>query len=278
MCARSISTRKVCAVVGLDLDVEPAVEGDRLVVLRGLEVLRHVRVEVVLPREPAPLGDLAVQRQADADGRLDAFRVEHRQRAGQAQADRADLGVGLGAELRRAAAEHLRGGAELDVHLEADDRVEARSPRRRTRAGSSSGGSSRRQASARLLVEQRPAPAVEQRLQRGADAVEPVVGHRRRHDLQADRQAVLGPGRSAATSPGLPARLAGMVATSLRYIASGSSSFSPSRNAVVGAVGETSTSPARTRRRSRAAMSVRTFCACRSRRRSSRWTARRCRA
>ena len=33
-----------------------------------------------------------------------------------------------------------------------------------------------------------------------------------------------------------------MVARSLRYIASGSSSFSPSRNAVVGAVGETSTS------------------------------------
>ena len=33
-----------------------------------------------------------------------------------------------------------------------------------------------------------------------------------------------------------------MVARSLRYIASGSSSFSPSWNAVVGAVGETSTS------------------------------------
>ena len=36
--------------------------------------------------------------------------------------------------------------------------------------------------------------------------------------------------------------LAGMVATSLRYIASGSLSFSPSLNAVVGAVGEISTS------------------------------------
>ena len=42
--------------------------------------------------------------------------------------------------------------------------------------------------------------------------------------------------------PGTPARLAGMVARSLRYIATGSSSFSPSLNAVVGAVGETSTS------------------------------------
>ena len=36
-----------------------------------------------------------------------ALRVDDRQRAGQAQAGRADLGVGLGAELGRAAAEHL---------------------------------------------------------------------------------------------------------------------------------------------------------------------------
>ena len=34
--------------------------------------------------------------------------------------------------------------------------------------------------------------------------------------------------------PGMPARFAGIVVTSLRYIASGSSSFSPSLNAVVG--------------------------------------------
>ena len=43
------------------LDLELAVVGDRLVVLRGLEVLRHVRVEVVLPREPAGRGDLAAR-------------------------------------------------------------------------------------------------------------------------------------------------------------------------------------------------------------------------
>ena len=55
----------------VDVDVGPAVEGDRLVVLRGLEVLRHVRVEVVLPREAAPLGDRAVQRQPDPDRGLD---------------------------------------------------------------------------------------------------------------------------------------------------------------------------------------------------------------
>ena len=51
---------------GGDLDVEVAVEGDRLVVLRGLEVLRHVRVEVVLPGEAAGLRDRAAEREAEA--------------------------------------------------------------------------------------------------------------------------------------------------------------------------------------------------------------------
>ena len=43
-------------------------------------------------------------------------------------------------------------------------------------------------------------------------------------------------------SPGTPARFAGIVVRSFRYIASGSSMRSPIRNAVVGAAGLTSTS------------------------------------
>ncbi len=45
--------------------------------------------------------------------------------------------------------------------------------------------------------------------------------------------------------PGSPARFTGMVVTSLRYMASGSSIFSPRRKAVVGAVGDTTTSASR---------------------------------
>ena len=41
---------------------------------------------------------------------------------------------------------------------------------------------------------------------------------------------------------GTPARFAGIVKMSFRYIAIGSSAFSPIRNAVVGDVGDTSTS------------------------------------
>ena len=42
--------------------------------------------------------------------------------------------------------------------------------------------------------------------------------------------------------PQIPAKLTGIVATSFKYIASGSLLFSPILNAVVGAVGETNTS------------------------------------
>ena len=61
-----------------------------------------------------------------------ACAVEHRQRAGQAQADRADVGVGRRAEAGGAAAENLGGGGELDVHFEADHRLIARDEFRRS--------------------------------------------------------------------------------------------------------------------------------------------------
>ncbi len=107
--------------IAADLDIQPAVNAERLVVLRDLVVLRHVRIEVVLPREPAPARDRAVQRQADPDRVLDRGPVDHRQRTWQAEADRADRSVRVRAEHGRAAAEHLRRGAELDVCLEPDD-------------------------------------------------------------------------------------------------------------------------------------------------------------
>jgi hypothetical protein len=102
----------------LELDVEEAAGVDGLVVLGGLEVLGHVRVEVVLPGEAGPWRDLAVEGEPDPDGRLDGLLVDDRQGTRQAEADRADLGVGLGPEAGRAAAEHLRRGVELDVYLE----------------------------------------------------------------------------------------------------------------------------------------------------------------
>ena len=178
-------TRKVLAV---DLDVEVAVRAQRLVVLGDLEVLRHVRVEVVLPGEPAPARDLAVQGQADPDRVLDRRPVHHRQRAGQAQADRADLGVGFGAEGGRAGAEHLGPGAQLHVGLQADHRLVAlhRLGERDQRVGHVMVYSPFASASSGW-----PQRLRERGLGRGGDPVEPVVGQRGRHHLQPDRQAVL---------------------------------------------------------------------------------------
>ncbi len=66
---------------------------------------------------------------------------------------------------------------------------------------------------------------------------------------------------TGARFPGTPARFAGMVATSFRYICSGSSIFSPSLNAVVGADGVAMTSTCANAASKSRWMSVRTFCA-----------------
>src|SRR5437868_685359 len=73
------------------LDVEIAVGAERFVVLRDLEVLRHVGIEVVLAGEPAPRRDRAMQRKPDADGGFDRGCVGHWQRAGQTETGRAGV-------------------------------------------------------------------------------------------------------------------------------------------------------------------------------------------
>src|SRR6266542_3963122 len=108
----------------IDLHVEVSREADRKVVLGDLEVLRHVRVEVVLPVEERVPSDLAVQRKTDPHDVLDRSLVRYRQRARKPQADGADVGVRGGPELVPAAAEHLRARRQLDVALKADDGLE----------------------------------------------------------------------------------------------------------------------------------------------------------
>ena len=117
-----------------DLDV--AELGDRLVVLRNLVALGQVGIEVVLAREDRRLVDAAVQRHRRQHGELHRLPVQHRQRAGQAEAHRADVGVRRIAEVRGAAAEDLRLGQQLDVDFEPDDRLVLRTRRdRRFRGG-----------------------------------------------------------------------------------------------------------------------------------------------
>ncbi len=94
-----------------------------LVVLADLVALGEVGIEVVLAVEDRPRRELAPERHADHQAEVDRLRVGDRQRARQAEADLARARVRRLAERQRAAAEHLRPRAELDVDLEADDRL-----------------------------------------------------------------------------------------------------------------------------------------------------------
>ena len=107
----------------VDVEIEMAAHAECHGALRGLEVLRHVGVHVVLAVEHGVLLDVAVRGEACEHDRLDGGLVRHGKGAGQAQAHGAGVRVGRGAELQLAAAEHLRGeGGELGVDFQADDR------------------------------------------------------------------------------------------------------------------------------------------------------------
>ena len=109
----------------LEFDVHVAIVSDRLVGLGSLEGLRQVRVEVVLTRKTAVLRDLAVQGQTDLDGVLDGLVVDDRQGAGQAQRHGGHVRVRVPAKRVGGGVEHLGCGAQLDVHLNAENRVKA---------------------------------------------------------------------------------------------------------------------------------------------------------
>ncbi len=104
------------------LEREPALGGERQVVLADLVALGQVRVEVVLAVPAGRVRGRRLDRGAGREDELDRPLVHHRQGAGQAQADGTGVAVGSGAVVRgRARAEHLRVGPELAVDLDADD-------------------------------------------------------------------------------------------------------------------------------------------------------------
>ena len=113
----------------------------RPLVLRDLIALGQVRIEVVLAREDRRLVDPATERERGADREVDRGAIEDRQRARETETDRTDVRVGRSAERRAAAAEDLRGGQEVRVDLQPDDRLvrarHTRGPAARTPAATS---------------------------------------------------------------------------------------------------------------------------------------------
>ena len=104
--------------------IKIAVAVGRLVVLRDLVIARHIRVEVVLTCELAPFSDFAMQGKTQLDRIIDSGLVDHRQRARQTKTHRGELAVRIAAERDFGRAEQLRGGAQLNMGFQTDDRVE----------------------------------------------------------------------------------------------------------------------------------------------------------
>ena len=117
-----VDTRQADAfLLTVNIDIDPAMLSNRQVVLRRLPVLRQIRIVVVLAVELAVLVDRAVRGEAGLDAELDDALVDGWQHARQAQADRADMRVLLGAEARGTAAENLCFCLEFAVDLKAND-------------------------------------------------------------------------------------------------------------------------------------------------------------
>ena len=115
----------IAALLGrrtIDVQVEMTAHAECHRTLRGLEVLGHVGVHIVLAIEHAVLLDIAVRGQAGKHDGLDSSLVRHGQSARKAQAHRAGVRVRVGAELKLAAAEHLRvQRGQLGMDLQTDD-------------------------------------------------------------------------------------------------------------------------------------------------------------
>ena len=106
----------------VEFELHVAVGRGGLVVLGDLVILRHVRIEIILPVKLGAAGDFAIQQQAGQHGQAQRLLVGDGQHAGQAEADGADVGVRRRAEFIGAAAPHLRFRFELDVRFQPDDR------------------------------------------------------------------------------------------------------------------------------------------------------------
>src|SRR4030095_4647207 len=161
---------------------------------------------------------------------------------GQAEAHRAYVAVRGRAELGRALAEHLGAGAQLDMALEADYRDVGH-------ANSVSFWAAMRAPSPRTSIARAARSSV------GSASSGP-----RSCTALGSRLWVRPTGT---VSPGMPARLAPIVKMSLRYIASGSSVFSPILKGSVGEAGNSMKSARAKASWNSRRIRVRAFCAVR---------------
>jgi len=103
-------------------DFQVAVVAERQVVLADLIALGQVGIVILFAVPLGEFGDLAIQRDCRLQPQLERATIHHRQRARHADAQRASLRVGRGAEFRAASAKQLAARQQLHVDFQADDR------------------------------------------------------------------------------------------------------------------------------------------------------------
>src|SRR5208337_2416111 len=244
------------AAVG-ELDLHRAGADDRVRVLADLIAGWQVGVEVVLAVETAGQIDVRVQAQTGAHRLCDALPVDHRQHARERRIDEADLRVRLGSERGRRAAEQFRVADHLRMHFQPDHDLPGSGAAvervgRRVHLGPLAHAAS----SDRSGFASKPAAA-----SIAALTANTVSSSNGRPITCSPSGSPFASSPAGTLIPGTPAMLAGTVNTSLRYIFTGSSMFSPCANAALGAVGVTSASTWRNASVKSRRIKARTFCA-----------------
>jgi len=87
-----------------------------------LVALGKIGVEIILAGEARMLVHGAIESEGGEGGHFDDSLVQYEQRAGKAEADRADIAVRRVTEARGAGAEDFGVGEELDVDFQSDHR------------------------------------------------------------------------------------------------------------------------------------------------------------
>ncbi|CAB4870234.1 unannotated protein [freshwater metagenome] len=108
----------------VEFDLERPFERNRFVELRDLVILGEVGVEIVLPGEPAGLGDLTPEGKPERNRVPNSVLVDDRQASGESEANRGHRRVRVGTENVGRTREHLGLCRQFDVNLESDDRLE----------------------------------------------------------------------------------------------------------------------------------------------------------
>ena len=131
--------RRLVAAAG---ERHAAARRQRPVELRDLISFGQIGIEIVLAREDGDRVNRAVERERGANRQLDGVVVQDRQGPGQSEADGTGVPVRWRPEIGGAAAENLRLGLEVNVHLETDDHLVPRAAGRHRCASAPSDRSS----------------------------------------------------------------------------------------------------------------------------------------